>query len=594
MGLFASDTAELEALEQAWAGQWETALAAWSRFIMLSPPRLCLTEKEERQEKLAGSFAMIRLTDHAVVVSLRQIKKQGLEAFAAPILAHEIGHHVYAPANLSDNARLLARIRRNLPTREQFAGLVANLYTDLLINDRLQRAAGLDLAGVYRKLRGESADPLWTLYLRIYEILWSLPSGSLVEPTKDKQLQFDAQLGAKTVRVYARDWLTGASRFAVLLLPYLLKIPEKEMKLVRLAGWNDTEQAGAGEEVPDGLAELGEGEEESIHPIDDEAIMGAPVEKREEGSRKEKAGGAREGGRATVGGKKNQYRPPSEYRELMQSLGVKVSEKDLTVRYYRERAIPYLVPFPTRQTREAADPLPEGVETWEPGAPLADLDWTETLSRSPVIIPGVTTQQRTYGQTEGDSPHRLPLDLYIGIDCSGSMKNPALNLSYPVLAGTVLALSALRAGARVMACLSGDPGEYSETVGFVRQEREIMGVLTNYLGTGYAYGIRRLKATFGPDFKGKRPVHILIVSDSDIFVMLNDVPDGWELSAEALKRAGGGGTFVLEVDPVRQSDNLDKLRSFGWATHCVRDQAEMVAFARAFSRAKYGAEKGPA
>ena len=159
---------------------WQEALAVWSRFTKLADPRWCHNARDETRENLAQSFAMIRLTDHAVVISLKQIRQLGLDDHGLEIMAHEIGHHVYAPADLRDNARLLARVRAGLPSREHLAGLVANLYTDLLINDRLQRGAGLDMAGVYISLKGGGgADRVWNLYMRIYEILWRLPPKKL-------------------------------------------------------------------------------------------------------------------------------------------------------------------------------------------------------------------------------------------------------------------------------------------------------------------------------------------------------------------------------------------------------------------------------
>ena len=68
------------------------------------------------------------------------------------ILAHEIGRHVLAPATLTDHARCLSRMRRALPGLDAQAPMIANLYTDLLINDRLQRSAGLRMDEIYRRL----------------------------------------------------------------------------------------------------------------------------------------------------------------------------------------------------------------------------------------------------------------------------------------------------------------------------------------------------------------------------------------------------------------------------------------------------------
>src|SRR5688500_18554365 len=97
--------ANLESLREAWLAAWPAALAIWSRFVQLHEPLWCFDESAEQREQLTGSFAMIRLVDHSVVISLRQVREQGLDRFAAEILAHEIGHHVYCPADLTDHAR---------------------------------------------------------------------------------------------------------------------------------------------------------------------------------------------------------------------------------------------------------------------------------------------------------------------------------------------------------------------------------------------------------------------------------------------------------------------------------------------------------
>src|SRR5688500_18955411 len=130
-------TRKIDELAAAWDAAWPDALEAWSKFTRLRPPALCRTKKEARSEGLTGSFAMIRLHDQAIVVSLPAVVESGVEKLAVEVLAHEIGHHVLAPATLTDHARMIARMRRGLPTLEAQAPMVANLYTDLLINDRL-------------------------------------------------------------------------------------------------------------------------------------------------------------------------------------------------------------------------------------------------------------------------------------------------------------------------------------------------------------------------------------------------------------------------------------------------------------------------
>src|SRR5438045_3049816 len=118
MSEIAAAPESLVKLQASWAAQWPQALALWSKFTRLTDPRWCLTDEAAEAEGLTESFAMIRLSDQAVVVSLAGVEAHHLEAYALEILAHEIGHHVYAPADLSDHARMIAHMRWGLPTKE--------------------------------------------------------------------------------------------------------------------------------------------------------------------------------------------------------------------------------------------------------------------------------------------------------------------------------------------------------------------------------------------------------------------------------------------------------------------------------------------
>jgi hypothetical protein len=577
---------ELDDLRERWLGAWPAALAAWSRYTRLSEPRWCNTEEQERAEHLVGSFAMIRFEDHAVVVSLRQVRALGLEDCAPQVLAHEVGHHVLCPGDLTDHARMLARVRRGLPTRESRAPLVANLFSDLIVNDRLQRVAAVPVAEVYRRLArgGPPSSALWTLYMRICEILWGLARGSLATGAADAKLEGDAQLGARLVRVYAADWLRGAGRFAVLLLPYLLQEPEPALERV-LGALADTKDAGRGAE-PAGLAELDADEEQSPpHPSEDPEVTGLD---EPQGAERPEAGGATPAGETAP---RRRYREPPEFAEILRGAGIEIDEEQAAVRYYRELALPHLVPLPTRRIPRAAEPLPEGLETWQPGEPLEEIDWVESVVRNPRVVPGVTTLRRTWGESPGFEPERRPTDLYVGIDCSGSMVNPRRQLSYPVLAGAILALSALRAGGRVMAVLSGDPGGHAATEGFVRDERAVLRVLTGYLGSGYAFGIRHLATAFAPGVRRERPAHVVVVTDHDIFAKLEEQTgkqSGWEIARAAVAAARGGGTFVLHMRPDWEPQKTGRLRADGWAVHCVLAWEDVVALARTLAHARWG------
>lgn len=102
---------DLDHLREAWLAAWPTALGLWGRYTRLAEPRWCSSKEQEADEHLTSSFAMIRLDDHAIVISLRQVQELGLQRFALEVMAHEIGHHVLAPGDLSDHGQMIARMR---------------------------------------------------------------------------------------------------------------------------------------------------------------------------------------------------------------------------------------------------------------------------------------------------------------------------------------------------------------------------------------------------------------------------------------------------------------------------------------------------
>lgn len=585
-------------LRDRWQAAWPEALETWSRFTRLRPPLLCLEHAAAQREGLEGSFAMIRLQDQAVVVSLPFVRQCGLEDFAREILAHEVGHHVLAPANLTDHARMIARMRWALPTREVLAPRVANLYTDLLINDRLQRDAGLRQDEVFRILGAREArqSPLWDLYLRIYELLWALPRGALGGNPVGDSTEGDAWLGARLVRHFSRDWLEGSGRFAALLLPYLLQdLPEGESAFAAL---HDTRHAAAGGSLA-GLAEEEPGERSgAIHPAADPVLADLPEEDQDESDAAVRQSPSETPQNPPAPG---QNREPFQYGEILRAAGMDISDHEAAIRFYRERAQAHLVPFPTRPVPEGADPLPEGLEPWDIGDALDEADWFQSILQSPRPIPGMTTVRRVWGTAEGCPPVRQPLDLDLYVDSSGSMPNPQVQTSYPALAGAILALSALRVGARVQATLWSGAGDFTSTPGFVRTEREILGVLTGYLGGGTAFPIHQMRDTFAHRPPGARPVHILVISDDGVTTMFDSDENGqsgWVVSNEALRRAGGGGTLVLNLPDhweTRGGPCADLRRArdeFGWQVHRVSSLADLVEFARRFSRHHYASASG--
>lgn len=566
-----------------WRAAWPDALACWSAYTRLCDPRLCASSVEASQEGLAGSFAMIRLVDQRVVVDLEQVQARALGDYAVEILAHEIGHHVYAPASATDQFRLLARLRGALPTLERHAPMVANLYTDLFINDRLQRRARLRMADIYRRLaagpKQDPGSPLWRVYMGIYEQLWSEERGSL-GGAADEAGRGDAWLGARLVRVYADDWLEGAGRFATLLLPYLVEHAQAQ----QVQWLMDTAKAAEGCD-PHGALEAEAAEREgAIHPSQDPAITGeaAPLSAASQAN----------------GDSRGQAREPWEYGELLRAAGIALDDHALAVRYYRERALADLVPFPVRRVPVASEPHPEGFENWQLGDPLDEIDWLQSVQASPRVIPGLTTLRRVQGQAPARERERTPVDLDVYVDSSGSMPNPQQRVSYLALAGAIVALSALRAGSRVQATLWSGKQQVTGTEGFVRDEEAILRVLTGFYGGATCFPIHRLRDTYAMRAVHARAVHILHLSDDGITTMFD--PDergqsGWDVAAQALARGGAGGTMALNLPHgwerntgLAWVNDLRRARDGqGWDIHAVTELEQLAGFARAFARKHY-------
>ena len=578
------------ALIDAWRAAWPEALAVWSKFTRLRDPSLCASRVEASKQGLSGSFAMIRLLDQSVVVDLPLVTELGLDDYALEVLAHEIGHHILAPGSAGDQFRLLARMRRALPTLEQHAPMVANLYTDLFINDRLQRQANLRMADIYRKLeqgRTAQADAksggVWTLYMCIYENLWQLGKGELGGGEADERLDTDAWLGARLIRVYANDWMLAAGRFATLLLPYLVEDTDALSPSRYLL---DTRDAARGCQTY-GAQQIEDDEADgAIHPVHDKRISGL------DGEEPPVEAPARQGG--------GQLREPFELGDILKASGVDLSDHEIAIRYYRERALPHLVAFPSRPAPESQEPQMEGLEPWEIGDPLEDIDWLQSVMQSPRPVPGVTTVRRVYGREPARAIDAVPVDLDMYVDSSGSMPNPQSHTSFLTLAGAVVALSALRAGAKVQVTLWSGKNEVMQTPGFVRDEDMILGVLTEFFGGGTCFPIHRLRQTYAA--RRERPAHILMISDDGITTMFDNDElgnSGWDISAKALAQGGAGGTMALNLERdwegaaankwlQKTYDDLKRAcREQGWDIHAVERYEDLLDFARAFSRRHY-------
>jgi hypothetical protein len=202
----------------------------------------------------------------------------------------------------------------------------------------------------------------------------------------------------------------------------------------------------------------------------------------------------------------------------------------------------------------------------------------------------MTTVQRVWGTTEGRAPERVPLDLDLYVDSSGSMPNPQTMISYLTLAGAIVAMSALRAGARVQATLWSGKNQFMDTKGFTRNVDAVLRILTGFYGGATQFPIHALRDTYAARRPDARPAHILVISDDGVSTMFDEDErgaDGFVIAREALARAGGGGTLVLNLPETWDRAIVRARDEQGWHVHRVSSWEQLTVFAREFARMKY-------
>lgn len=577
-----------------WQQQWHSALLLWSDHLQLQEPLWLFDVESSRSAGLTDSFAAIHLASQRIMVNLQEITERNLIDCALEILAHEIGHHAYAPANMTQHLQLLGVIRQALPDAEQLAPLVANLYTDLLINHHLQRNTRCRMEVIYQRLKPEQESQLWTLYMRIYERLWQLKPGALTDVDIDSEMEGDAWLGSRIIKVYSKDWLIGASRFSSLVLRYMIENPQAAQSAFALL--SDTAEAGQGHRGA-GILQLPA--IDVVHPSHDPGLTQLPSPTHRDSNSEETNITTRTLGQALE---------PHDHFAVLKAAGVDLSRHDAAVRYYRDAVQPWLLPFPTRQQPGPTEPIREGTEIWQVGEDPGEIDWFATLLAGRPPIPGITTQKAVYCLEENESPQHQVCDLDLYVDSSSSMPNPQDQVSYPALAGALLCLSALRAGASVQVTLWSGAQQCITTDGFVRDEASILRVLTGFFGGATCFPLSVLHTTYAQH--RHTPTQIVVLSDDGISSMFENAHEdtaGEQISAMALKHCNGTGHWVLDLPyeldrpEVQRSawlkpiaDRIQFGQRQGWHLYRVNGLEPMLHFARDFSNQYYRTDALPA
>ncbi|TGK79080.1 VWA domain-containing protein [Leptospira noumeaensis] len=537
-----------------WEERWDEALKLWSDYVKLTPAKFLFSASEEKVEGLTGSFAAIRLLDHRVLLSVEQIQKYKLENYPLEIMGHEIGHHVYCPGDLVDQAKLIYLTGLALPRLGHLTSTIVNVYEDLYINDHLKRYQHLRMEEVYQRI-GKNKDRFWNFYMRTYELLWALPSETLTDGKVDDLIQSDASLVCRMIRNFPNDWQKGMFDFASICFPYFFdENGVGSSNIQNLSTILDTLDAGKGMTPPSGITDI-EVESEIFS-----SEIGS-LTKRELG--------------------------PADFSSICKAMGIEADISDIVYRFYKDKALPHLVPFPELRTPGAKEKILEGNELWDPGSPIEQINWIESTIRSPIVVPGYTTVEDLYGEVESMEVRTNPIDLDLFVDCSGSMPNPQTSLSYLTLAGAIISLSALRTGSSVRVTLWSGEKEYETTNGFIRNEKEILKVLTGYFGGGTCFPLDLLEE--GYKEKPKRKRHILIISDDGIDTMFTQKfpRDPRSIAKNALEKAEGGGSMVLQLYNPKGNSIVNEMGKSGWELYPISNWEDLIQFSKEFVQRNY-------
>jgi hypothetical protein len=539
---------------------------------------------DEKKNNLRDSFAAICMVDLGTQINLKEIKLYHLEDFALPILAHEIGHHVLLPGNLADLARLVGIVKPIFNDSDR-AIYFENLFSDIIINDRLYSKRHLPMDKVYLRFKqnlpqAQTADPLWTFYMRVYETLWRLPRGTLAGNEITKKMDIDAGIAVRILVHFSQQPFLAIKRLAYVFLPYF---PEQNQLSTRKIPVLDSHSIGNMNaddlgKIFGGMTSLSDDESQAIDEdeskVYDFSGMRPPNKNLNQKNN------------SSIG----QRRTPAQFGQILEDLGLKLPPNKIAMMYYRELANPYLIPFPSIPI-PSGEEIMEGAEVWTIGEDLEKLSWELSLFESPLIFPGITTRQQSYGVVSGKEIKTNPIYLDLYIDCSGSMPNPFYAISYLTLAGVIMSLSAIRAGAKVQATIWSDYGTFKSTQGFFDDETRVLEIVTDFISGGTGFPLNILRETYNKYSDQNPPAHIMVISDEGVDTMLLDdelKTHGKEIVKKAFEKGRGGGTLALNLPQGYSTPKLTELQKLGFEIKYITDWKELLDFARDFSEKKWG------
>jgi hypothetical protein len=439
-------------------------------------------------------LARIDLASRSILLGGLAILDAELQDSLEALIAHVIGHHVGFPGSPVAHARLLLLERsflRKLPRT-----ITIPLY-ELLIDERLVRTAGGDTALeddlcriLARRVEQAPDDTLFLFQCAVAEEMWQRAEGEILGAAKaDFDADFphhrlDARLVAQNVFGYAPDLTLQYLYFASIAFPYAFQSSSHGQG----AEGGTISNGPTAEEWAEALVPK-KTETDAIQ----KAIDGKFFPDKLEQALKNQDVSQRAGGVPGQGGDKSRL-----VTEVM------------AAHYRREAERHLFTPPPIATWSEAL--VPTTVEEWEPGEPIADIDWLTTLRlRGELLGTAMPLVRERIADEEGFVVPSFQGRTEIYLDVSGSMPDPTKELNAMTLAAQVLVAGTLRAGGAARALLYSTTHEKAWE--FCRSESILSRFLMRYIGGGTDFPFDVLAASVESE-RNLQPIRV-IITDSD-------------------------------------------------------------------------------
>ncbi len=532
---------------------WDQAIADYY-FPSLAKPKLVFDST--RNEGFYIDIDEWRVTLNLLEVPAF-INEKETHDYIHSISQHEIGHYDLCPYDGLTNAALLSAAMKKVS--ESFAPLVVNIFSDLIIDTHL-RGRFRDLTewrmreGIKDVIAHEKGkdkgkfSETWKILVRAYEIAWetNLGLGSIDYSKEDPKAREVAKIIApKLLDKYT--WASKVTRIAGLLKPNL----DNDFTLQ------------VGERA------VGGGQAGLKGPEDYERQFGDPseIKSREKVQGKEPTGSGADAERFAKDRNFKDFGAPARLSGI-------IRDGSTLTAWYRGRAKDLISIHIYEEKPGGA--LPAYPENWRIGDTLEDLDIMLSAQVSPVIIPNITTRKWRLKEGPARLQEKIPPDLLIVLDSSGSMNwNPSGHsddqrgeFDLAAIAAFAAAHFAFSRGCKVAVLNFSDIAVACDwTTQYARVEETIL----QYQGGGTVIPLQPLKRLA---HSADRHVLVLLITDFGINNFNPAIRAFLELAEQGHMISG----FFIGAEPGKfeQDPRFEEIRACGISFYPVKEVKELI------------------